>query len=106
VLDRLGVLRDLDDDVDFLGRVASGIDLVEAHLWLRCECGWWKPAILRPAVLQCTKRRGRRPPTGRRGGTWWQGGAWRHGRRGQPGARTGRCVTWSALCAQPGRGRN
>src|SRR5690606_9127581 len=64
VLDRLGVLRDLDDDGDFLGRVASGIDLVEAHLWLRCECGWWKPAILRPAVLQCTKRRGRAAPAG------------------------------------------
>src|SRR5690606_34764549 len=31
VLDRLGVLRDLDDDVDFFGDVAAGGDVVEAH---------------------------------------------------------------------------
>src|SRR5690606_253894 len=87
VLDRLGVLRDLDDDVDFLGRVASGIDLVEAHLWLRCECGWWKPAILRPAVLQCTKRRGRAAPDGTPGRDLVAGRgleAWPAGAAGRP----------------------
>src|SRR3546814_16997246 len=31
VLDRLGVLGDLDDDVDFFGDVAYGGDVVEAH---------------------------------------------------------------------------
>src|SRR5690606_32025277 len=31
VLDRLGVLGDLDDDVDFFGDVAAGGDVVQAH---------------------------------------------------------------------------
>src|SRR3546814_7903220 len=51
VLDRLGVLGDLDDDVDFFGDVAAGGDVVEAlggpvraqglaGLWLGSRGGW------------------------------------------------------------------
>src|SRR3546814_18927336 len=50
VLHRLGVLGDLDDDVDFFGDVAAGGDVVEAHggavpaqgrrgLWAGCRAG-------------------------------------------------------------------
>src|SRR3546814_476175 len=66
VLDRLGVLGDLDDDVDFFGDVAAGGDVVEAHggavpaqgrrgLWAGCRGGRGVDrGILRRRVLHCS----------------------------------------------------
>src|SRR5690606_38347891 len=60
--------------------------------WSRPICGsvanaWWKPAILRPAVLQCTKRRGRAAPDGTPGRDLVAGRgleAWPAGAAGRP----------------------
>src|SRR5690606_6226045 len=66
VLDRLGVLGDLDDDVDFFGDVAAGGDVVEAHGDAGPARGATrrggrsaglkgvKAGILRRAVLRCS----------------------------------------------------
>src|SRR5262249_30458929 len=40
VFDRLTADRDLDDDVDVLGRVVADRDGVEAHGWALQNCGW------------------------------------------------------------------
>src|SRR5690606_40672891 len=61
VLDRLGVLGNLDDDVDFVGRILAGGDVVETHALQLRESRARRPlvrsGILREHMLHCRKRR-------------------------------------------------
>src|SRR5690606_4462392 len=60
VLDRLGVLRDFDDDVDFVRRVAAGGDEVQAHVVAPCL----HAAQVAPGMLRKGEGRAFYPPAG------------------------------------------
>src|SRR5690606_20886342 len=61
VLDRFGVLRDFDDDVDFVRRIGAGGNEVQAHGGGVLRVLRWGAHILRAAVQQ-TKTAALGPP--------------------------------------------